>query len=422
MQARIGKFEIVSLLGEGASGKVYLAKDMNSLKDVALKIIDSHVLRDAELGEITRGQFMNEASLAGKLAHPHIVAIYEAVMQEDSGYVAMEYVPGGSLAQFTKPGNLLAMEDVIQIGFKFCGALDYAFRQGIVHRDIKPANILVVQGTNIKIADFGAAMLRTSQATQDIVGSPSYMSPEQINREPLTLHSDMYAMGVVFYELLTGRRPFTAASLPELFQNITEKDPVPPIALRPDMPGRLSEIILKVLSKRPEDRYPTWADLGLDIAQAGKLSVYQRGVPDSDKFNILGKSDLFANVNDAQIWELIQASRWTRLPAASAIVREDEPGHSLFMLAQGQVKVTKKGRLLDILRAGDCFGEMAYIQGAGTPRHATVQAMSDVLVVEFDSDALVKMSESCQLQIARSLLRTLADRLTLADDRLSRGT
>ena len=126
-------------------------------------------------------------------------------------------------------------------------------------------------------------------------------------------------------------------------------------------------------------------------------------------------------MNDAQIWELIPASRWTRLPAASVIVREDEPGHSLFLLAQGEVKVTKKGRLLDVLRAGDCFDEMSYIHGAAVPRQATVQSMSDVLVVEFDNDALANMSESCQLRIAHSLLRTVSERLALANGRISRG-
>ena len=422
MQTRIGKYELKKLLGEGASSKVYLALDTYASAEVALKVIDSRVIEDSELGELTRGQFMNEATLAGKLAHPHIVSILEAVMGEDSGYVAMEYVPGGSLAQFTKPEGLLPVEDVIQIGFKSCSALDYAFRQGIVHRDIKPANILVVEGTNIKVADFGAALLKTVESTQDLViGTPSYMSPEQIGGAPLTHHSDMYTMGVVLYELLTGQRPFTASTMAALFQKITKENAVPPSAVRPSVSSKLDPILLRVLSKRPEDRYPTWADLALDIAQVGKLSVYQREVPDSDKFGVLRKSELFEQINDAQLWELVHASRWTRLPAANVLIREDEPGHSLYLLAQGQVKVTKRGRLLDVLKAGDCFGEMAYIQGESAPRQATVQSMTDVLIAEFDNAALGRMRESCQLQFARGLLRTLVERLALANVRISQS-
>src|SRR5262249_2451785 len=155
--------------------------------------------------EGTRTEFMNEAALAGRLSHPHIAAIYEAVLQGDSGYVAMEYVPGGNLLQYTKSSSLLPVNDAIQIGFKSCSALDYAFRQGIIHRDIKPANILVAQGTNIKLADFGSALLRATDTQPTlVVGTPSYMSPEQMMGAQLTHHSDMYAMGVVLYELLTG--------------------------------------------------------------------------------------------------------------------------------------------------------------------------------------------------------------------------
>ncbi len=420
MQTKIGKYELKKMLGQGASGKVYLALDTYAGTDVALKVIDAQVLHDAEAGEFTRGQFMNEAALAGRLAHPHIVSILEAVMEEDSGYVAMEYVPGGDLNQFTKPEGLLSVDDVIQIGFKSCSALDYAFRQGIVHRDIKPANIMYAEGTNIKITDFGAALLQSVQAAQDmIVGTPGYMSPEQINGEPLTLHNDMYAMGVVLYQLLTGQRPFTASNLPALFEKIKGEDPPPPSALRSTLPSKLDPVILRALSKRPEDRYPSWADFALEIAQVGKLSVYQREVPDSDKFSVLRKSELFEKINDAQIWELVHASRWTRLPAANVLIREDEPGQSLFLLAQGEVKVTKRGRLLNVLKSGECFGEMAYIQEGGIPRQATVQSMTDVLIVEFDNAALGRMSQGCQLQFARGLLRTLVERLALADVRIS---
>ena len=131
------------LLGKGATGTVYLAKDTFSGKEVALKTIEPEVFRDPEFGTVYRSQFLNEASLAGKLRHPHIVAILDAVVEEDSGHIAMEIVSGGDLAQYVQPGKLLPVEDVLQIGFKCCGALEYAFAQGIVHRDIKPANIMI---------------------------------------------------------------------------------------------------------------------------------------------------------------------------------------------------------------------------------------------------------------------------------------
>src|SRR3954467_5253909 len=205
---QIGKFQLRKVLGKGASGTVYLALDTFSGNDVALKVLDKNVVAAPEFEATRTAQFLNEASLAGKLQHPHIASILEASVNRDSGYIALEYVPGGDLSQYVQPGKLLTPEQAIQVAFKSCGALDYAFRQGIVHRDIKPANIMVVSGTNIKVGDFGAAYLKKAEeAVVAGVGTPYYMSPEQINGGDLDHHSDMFAMGVVLYELFTGHRP-----------------------------------------------------------------------------------------------------------------------------------------------------------------------------------------------------------------------
>jgi serine/threonine protein kinase len=419
MQTQYGKYILRRALGSGASGTVYLALDTFAGKDVALKVLDGKVLHDPQLGELTRGQFMNEAGLAGRLSHPHIVAIYEAVMQGDTGYIAMEYVAGGNLLRYTRPDALLPVGDVIQIGFKSCSALDYAYRQGIIHRDIKPANILVAEGTNIKVADFGAALLLShGTAGQPIVGTPSYMSPEQIAGRALTHHSDMYAMGVVLYELLCGRRPFMAAKIEELFHKIATDTPAAPGTMRPEVPSRLDAIVLRMMNKRPEDRYPTWAELALDLAQIGRLSVYERDVPDSEKFDLVSRSQIFAKLAEPHWWELVQCSRWTRLPPRSVILREDEPGQSMFLLAKGDVKVTRHGRLLNLLKTGECFGEMAFILGEAATRNATVETMTDSLIAEFEPAALARLSDGCQLQIAHGLLRTLVERLAMANARI----
>ena len=423
MQTRFGKYELKRPLGSGASGTVYCAFDTYARKEVALKVFDPDVLHDPDLGEVTRGQFMNEAALAGQLSHPHIVSIFEAVMQDDSGYVAMEYVPGGNLLKFARSDGLLSVDEVIQIGFKSCSALDYAFRQGIIHRDIKPANILVVAGTHIKVADFGSALLKGGETPADmIVGTPNYMSPEQIAGVKLTQYCDMYSMGVVLYELLTGRKPFTGATIEELFDRISNEAPPAPGTIRRDVPPRLDEIVLRMMSKQPDDRYPTWADLALDLAQVGKLSVYQREIADSEKFGILRKSELFGRLNDPHLWEIVHSSRWSRLPSGTTILRENQAGQNMFLLGAGEVKVSKRGHLLNVLKAGDCFGEMAIIRGAAATRNATIEATTDVLIGEFDFAALSRLSEGCRLQIAHGLLRTLVERLDTADIRLSQSS
>jgi serine/threonine protein kinase len=416
---QIGKFQLLKVLGKGASATVYLALDTFSGNEVALKVLDPEVVQSPDFDRTTTMQFMTEASLAGKLSHPHIVSILEASVSEDSGYIALEYVPGGDLFQYTTPGKLLSPEDAIQVAFKCCGALDYAFRQGIVHRDIKPANIMVVSGTDIKVADFGAAYLRAETGAQlGAIGSPSYMSPEQVKGEPLDYRSDMFALGVVLYQLFTGQLPFAAPTLDELFDKILGDPTAAPSSLRPGLSKDIDGIILRMMVKNPEERYPSWADVALDIAKVGRLSVYQSTIPDSEKFLALKKVGLLSQLDDAGLWELAQAGKWSRVPPRAVLVREGETGKSLFFLGSGNAKVTRQGRLLNVLDAGECIGEMAYIKEGGILRQATVETMADVLLVEFEQEMLAGVSLKCRYQLSLALMHSLVDRLSLADERL----
>ena len=422
MTQQIGKFELGRVLGKGASGTVYLALDTFSGTEVALKVLDSALLSAPELEKSNMKQFMNEASLAGTLSHPHITAILEATVSEDAGYIAMEYVPGGDLTQFTQPGRLLPVGETIEIAFKCCGALDYAYRQGIVHRDIKPANIMVAHGTNIKVTDFGAAYLHKAQATQiSDIGSPLYMSPEQIASKTLDHHSDMFALGVVLYEMLTGTRPFVAANISDLFRQILNSQPSAPSSLRREVSPRIDDFVLRMLSKSPDDRYPTWADLALDLADIGQLSVYHQKIPDSEKFTALRKNTLLERLGDAEIWELVHASRWRLVPARTVITKEGDLDSSLYFLAGGEAKVTKQGRLLNVMRAGECFGEMAYIKSGAVPRQASVESITDVLIAEFAPSSYDSLGKGCQLHLSLALLHTVVDRLMLADERIARA-
>ena len=197
---KIGKYEIVRKLGEGATSTVFLARDEFNSREVAIKLVSQDALKDESRGKLMHNLFLTEASLAGKLNHPHIVQIYDAVSDEDNTYIVMEYVSGGTLQRFTRADNLLALGDVIEVIYKCARALDFASQIGVIHRDIKPANILVKDNTDIKVTDFGSAALQlTTRTMVDGIGTPAYMSPEQHLNKPVNLQTDIYALGVVMF-------------------------------------------------------------------------------------------------------------------------------------------------------------------------------------------------------------------------------
>ena len=228
------KYEIIRELGQGATSIVYLAQDTFNDRQVAIKVFKPEILSDTEHGNTYRKLIANEVALAGRLNHPHIVGIYDAMLGRDDGYIVMEYVQGETLEQYGQVDSLLPVDKVIEIAFKCALALDFASRNGIIHRDIKPTNIMLCHDGKVKIADFGAAILAKNDETQMTgIGSPSYMSPEQVRNDILNHQTDIYSLGVVMYRLLTGRLPFVAESNYALTYKILNEDAPSVLVHRP---------------------------------------------------------------------------------------------------------------------------------------------------------------------------------------------
>lgn len=416
---QIGKYKLARLLGKGTSGTVYHALHTVSGKDVALKIINPAVFRDPEFGAERHAQFLAEASLAGMLIHPHIVSILDAAAQSETGYIAMELVTGGDLSQHTEPGKLLPVSDVVEIAFNCCSALEYTSRVGIIHCDIKPANIMIAEGTDVRITDFGAAFLRKSQVVRTAaMGSPHYMSPEQIAGEELTLRSDMYSLGVVLYELLTGRQPFVSDNLDDLVRRILTMEPAPPSRVRAGLSRQIDHVVLRALQKKPELRFQTWGKFALELSEISRQVVSPDVVSESEKLHALKRVEAFAELSEAELKEIAKVARWSRAKPTDVVVRENDPGTHFFLLAAGSAKVMRRERLLNLINEGEFFGEMAYILGR-QQRHATVVATNDLLLAEFKPEALARISLGAQLQLTRGLARNLVERLALANTRLT---
>ena len=422
----IGKYQVIRKLGQGATSTVYLAYDPFVGRQVAIKVMKPEILSDAKSGAIHRKQLLNEASLAGKLSHPHIISIYDAVVEGDVCYVVMEYVGGGTLEKYSEPDNLLPMNKVVEHMFKCCRALNYAQFNGVIHRDIKPANMLLTEDGEIKISDMGAAIVlnNVDQTQINDIGSPAYMSPEQIGGELLTHQTDIYSLGVVMYSLLTGRLPYTAKNLTGLFYQVLNAQYPAPRTLRPEIPEALENIVLRAMKRSKAERYQDWKDFGADLAAVGHLAGMAReeGVPsDAEKFTVMREMELFKDFTDTELWEILRIGEWSHHPARTVLLREDEFGDDFYVLIEGSVGVTKGKRLLNVIQKGDSFGEMAYISGKAVPRSATVTASSDVTVMRISPQLLAKTSDHCQLSFNVAFLRTLADRLRSVDDRFAKA-
>jgi len=285
---KIGKYEIIKELGKGATSEVYLANDVFASRQVAIKLVRADVLGDKDHGKRFHKLFLTEASLAGKLSHPHIVSIFDAVVDEQGSYLVMEYVEGGTLEPFTQPESLLPVSRVIEIIFKCCKALDYAHRHGIIHRDIKPANILLTGESDIKISDFGAALTIASETTQvSGIGSPAYMSPEQLQEQSLNHQTDIFSLGVVLYQMLTGALPFKATNNYSMVYQIIHVDVPPPSLLRPETPSAVDIIVRRAMEKEITKRFQTWEEFAQALANTfNNLQKPEEVVPEAEKFNI----------------------------------------------------------------------------------------------------------------------------------------
>ena len=336
----------------------------------------------------------------------------------------MELVEGGeTLKQYCKPETLLPIEKVVEVVFKCAKALDYAHKQGVIHRDIKPTNILVTGDDDVKIGDFSIAHLTKMDSTETmpmgLVGSPRYMSPEQVTEDYITSQTDLFSLGIIMYELLAGKHPFAAENFSRLVQRILNEDPPDIRQIRSEIPEPLIGILTRAMAKDRDDRYQMGLDIASDLSRAfdALLEEPEENISEQEQFTAVKQLEFFDGFPDAEVWEIVRAGNWQDYSDGEEIIIEGDLDDSFYIIIHGEVSVQKSGKDLRTLLAGDCFGEMGYL--AKTKRTATIVARGPTSLLKINSTVISQVSLNCQVRFLKVFLRTLIHRLSVTTEKMS---
>jgi len=423
---KIGKYEIIRTLGKGATAVVYLARDPDSGREVAVKLIRFGE-DNAAMSRRLRKLFQIEGSVGRRLDHPNIVKIYDAQIESDQAYIVMEYIEGKALDYHCAINRLLPMHRAIGIIFKCCLALDHAFRQGVVHRDIKPANILIDAEDNPKITDFGLALNLHKDMDRDStfimgVGSPAYMSPEQVKNYPLNQKTDLYSLGVVLFQLLTGRLPFRANNQGALIYKIVNMETPSVCDLNPNLPAGLDPILKKAMEKDLYNRYRNGAEFAKDLSTVRYQMVDENETQqDTKHFEMLRSLEFFNEFEDIELWEVLRISVWREVSDKVALIREGDNNRIFGVIVNGFVEVSIEGKALCRLGSGEVVGEMTYLHPSDTKRSASVVTLEPTLFLEINSSALDLSSDELLERFRKTLIAKVLSRMRGANKALAKS-
>jgi serine/threonine protein kinase len=412
----MGKYELIKVIGKGSMGTVYFARDPFSLRDVAIKVVDLDAAADGRPARRRRKLFYNEVKAAGMLRHPNIIATTDAGNEDNLCYIVMEYVPGAqTLDVFCHPDNLLPFDRVVSIMIKCAIGFDYAHGKGVIHRDIKPKNIMLTQENEVKICDFGVALLTgidDIDSTQVVgtLGSPRYMAPEQITGEGVTNQSDIFSLGVVLYELLSGTNPFTAKSMVDVARRVTREAHAPLKDLREGIPQGLIHIVERTLKKHPAGRYRVAMELAADLNLIyEELKLSEQDLSAKDKLEQLKELSFFREFEDSDVMEVSASGLWKHYEVGEKIIVEGTRDDTFFIIIDGRASVRRANKEVSVLGPGASFGEIGFV--LDKERTATIVAKDPSTVLEVNANHVERASVSCQLKFQKAFLRSMAGRM-----------
>ena len=408
----IGRYYVIRQIGQGGMGSVYLAEDPFIERKVAIKTALISASTNENIVQVHE-QFFNEARAAGKLSHPNIVALYDAYMEGNNYYLIMEYVDGFNLSHYLNSNDKIDIKTVINIIFQCSKALDHAHGHKIVHRDIKPSNIILDKEGIVKITDFGIAVMDGFSGDEGpgaFSGSLYYTPPEVINKKEVTSQSDIFSLGIVMYELITGVKPFTGDTDISVFYNTLHSDPSPLRDYNNNIPDHLEDIVFKTLEKDPSNRYACAADLAVELGKLhDNLHFLNEKIASAERSSALKKLNFFKDFSRSELAEILSKTQWMEFQPESPIITDGEIDDCFYIIVIGTVEVRKNNKQLARLKQGDCFGEMACI--GRIKRTADIVALNRTVLIKLNAGIIGKTSIETQNKFYKVFSYTLIKRL-----------
>jgi len=428
-----GRYRMERSIAAGGMAEVWLAHDTQLDRQVAVKVLKDHSQQD----EVVVERFRREAKALALLNHPNIVPVYDIVEHESRLYVVMRYVRGKSLRQVLdeqrrRLGGVgtISVQMTVHIGRSIALALKHAHDANIVHRDVKPANLLAVLDgdriIDVKITDFGSAFNSAAEHTQvHRVGSLAYMSPEQLDGDPLDCRADIYSLAAVLYHLVAGRPPFDAQQQQAIMHQIFHATPPPLAMLRENVPPRMVALIERSLAKDRDRRPRDWDEFASELSQLATDRALSRGqlqqVLDTERFTLLRSLEFFADFGDVELWEVVHRARWERHAFGTALHRKGSQGNSFHIIATGQVEVFRDGTKAATLGAGTSVGEMAYLAPNPELRVHTVDVLvsQPATTIAFTPESLDQLSLTTRHRFDKAFIKVLVRRLHAAHESIA---
>lgn len=421
--AKVAKYQLMERIGSGTCGIVYRAYDAILSRDVAIKISQVGTL-DQQTGKMPGAQkaFITETMSAGRLSHPNIVSVYDAGIDGPLNYLVMEHVEGVSLKEYGRGQTQLSPHRVVSVIAEVCKAIDFSHKMGIVHRDIKPANIMIATDGDVKLLDFGIAISTTADEAagtgRPALGTPNYISPEQVTGSELGPRSDIYSLGAVMFELLTGQQVFKAKEIKELFKAIL-KEPAPLLrTIRHDLPVELEQVVSRCLAKNPRMRFSSGAEMALALeevlermAPPGMVSPEMSGwVP------VIGELKFFSKFSERKIACFASVSSVVRFGAGTTALGRDTLDNHLYVIVEGVASTGDGSGLSAVLGPGDCFGEAGFLRGDKS--EYDVDVMTDIVALRVRASDVQALPEADQLAHYQMIANSIATRQQKAEDLL----